>query len=410
MKKLLPITLAAAVIVLLVWAVVRRSAPPDVPFAKVHRETLVSTVETNGTAEPIEWMAIRTEQQGEIRKIHVDQGQRIRKGTVIAELDSGNARADLAAAEARIAEAKADLALLKRGGRPTEMAAIESDLAAARMEKETAEADLAALERLASKQAATGREVTLAKERVRKAELRITALEKRRAALVSPADRQQAEAKLKAAEADAAAARLRIRQFLIRAPMSGLLYRLVIRPGVYLRPGDPVGEIGNTDRLRILIYVDEPELGRVSAGMPVTITWDALPRKKWTGHVEKTPTVITARGTRKVGVVTGIIDNHNGELPPGANINAAIRSRVAENALTVAKESLRRRGSEIGVYLLSGDVVRWRQVEVGTSNITRAEITKGLNDGDAVALSSEVTLRDGMAVSPIFQPSPTAPR
>ena len=62
---LLPIPLAA----LGWWAYHRNNDAPQVPFAKVIRETLVSTLPTNGKVEPIEWQAVRAEQAGLVSKV-----------------------------------------------------------------------------------------------------------------------------------------------------------------------------------------------------------------------------------------------------------------------------------------------------------------------------------------------------
>ena len=63
--------------------------------------------------------------------------------------------------------------------------------------------------------------------------------------------------------------------------------RLFFRAGSYVSPGDLVANVGQAGRLRVRVYVDEPELGRVAVGQPVTITWDALPGQSWPGKVEK---------------------------------------------------------------------------------------------------------------------------
>ena len=63
--------------------------------------------------------------------------------------------------------------------------------------------------------------------------------------------------------------------------MAGVVYGREVRPGSYVNAGDLIANIGRMDRLRVRVYVDEPELGRVAEGQPVTITWDALPGRQW---------------------------------------------------------------------------------------------------------------------------------
>jgi RND family efflux transporter MFP subunit len=183
--------------------------------------------------------------------------------------------------------------------------------------------------------------------------------------------------------------------------MSGMLYALEVRPGDYVQPGQLIARAGRLDQLRVILYVDEPELGRVAEGMPVTITWDAQPGRKWKGKVEGLPLQVTPFGTRQVGEVVSVIENPDLSLIPGTNVNAEIRSRTVENALTLPKEALRREGDETGVLLLQGDKVIWRPVKLGAASVTHVEITNGLNAGDRVALPVDVQLRNGDAVRPV---------
>lgn len=394
--------LPGAAVAVVLWLYFGQPAPPEVPFARVRRETLASTIQTNGNVEPLHRAAVHTEREGSVAEVHVEKGQAISKGALIAVLATDGARAELAAAEARIVQAMADLEVYESGGRASELVAIDNSLAGARVEQEVAEQELATLTRLAGRQAVTGQELIKGRERVRKAKLQIASLENRRAAVVSPADQRAGEARLRTAEADADRANRRIEQSAIRALIAGTVYDLRVRPGAYLQPGDLVAEVGQLDQVRVVIYVDEPELGRVEEGMPVVITWDALPGREWQGAVEKAPSQVVKFGARRVGEVIGIIENPGLELPPGANINAEIRSRVSANALTIPRESLRREGDDVGVYVLDGGAAVWRSVVLGTSNVTRAEVVQGLTDTDAVALPSDVPLRDGAPVTPVF--------
>lgn len=401
LKKLL-LALAAAAAVGALWYELRRPNPVEVSFARVRRETLTSAVRTNGKIEPQHWVAARAERAGNVAKVHVERGQRVARGALVAELAAESFEQELAAAEARVAEAKTALAALEAGGRALERAAIEGNLAAAREELAAARRELASLERLLEKQAVAKEEVLQTRDRVRKAEIEIEALEKRRAALVAPDDRAAAEARLRQALADREQAARRLAQSRIRAPEDGTVYDLPVRPGSWVQPGDLVAAIGRLETVRVTIYVDEPELGRVAVGMPIVIRWDALPDKQWRGAIQKPATRIVKLESRQVGEVSGIIENPGGELVPGANVNIEIRSRVVENALTIPKEALRRRGGDDGVLVLEGDRLAWRKVELGAASVTRAEVLAGLNEGDAVALAADRDLHPGDRVRARF--------
>jgi RND family efflux transporter MFP subunit len=179
-----------------------------------------------------------------------------------------------------------------------------------------------------------------------------------------------------------------------------MLYAIEVRPGDYVQPGQLIARVGRLNQLRVLLYVDEPELGRVSRGLPVTITWDAQPGRQWKGQVESMPLQIVPIGTRQVGEVVCVIDNPDLSLIPGTNVNAEIRSKTVSNALTLPKEALRREGNVAGVVVLEGERVVWHPVQIGTASVTRVEIVSGVKEGDRVALPVDTPLKTGDMVRP----------
>jgi HlyD family secretion protein len=399
LKKLLLLLLIPAAL-LLGWVLLRRAEPPEIPFAKATRERLVSTLTTNGKVEPVEWAAIRAEGSGPVEQLYVQRGEPVREGQLVVMLDASQARRELSSAEARIAQSQAELETLRQGGHAGERAEIESGLVRARADYENARREYESLQRLAQKQAATQAEVRAAREAMQSAQLEIQALERKRSALVSPSDTTAAEARLLEAQSGAAAATSRINLSQIRSPMNGVLYDFDLRPGAFLQPGDLVGRVGRLDQLRVTIYVDEPELGRVEKGMPVTISWDAKPGREWQGTVEQVPTQVVALGTRQVGEVLATINNPDLGLIPGTNVNVEIRSQVVENALTIPKEAIQREAGETRVLKLAGDRVSLQPVQLGASSITRVQVTSGLSEGDLVALPVERRLSTGDRVQP----------
>jgi len=385
-----------------IWAVMKwKNQPPEVQFARVARATIHSSVPTNGKIEPIEWAVARAERSGPVKEILVQRGQSVSRNAPLVQLDSAEAQASLASAQARIAQARADLGVIDRGGRSTDLADISSGLERAHLDLDTAQKEYDALKRLQSKQSATMIEVNAAQLRVDQARLQIQALEGKRKALGASADRASAQARLEEAQAAASLAEAQIRQSVVRAPLDGTVYQFDVKPGAYLNAGDAVAYIGRLDRVRVNVYVDEPDLGRVAKGMPVEITWDARPGQKWDGEVDRTPTQIVALGARQVGEVVCIIRNPERELLPGTNVNVEIRAQTVPDALSIPKEAIRNEHGETGVFALAGDHLEWKKVRQGVANTTHSQVD-GLKDGEAVALYSDKPLHDGMPVKPVF--------
>jgi HlyD family secretion protein len=398
--KKLALLLLVVVAAVIVWGVLRKSRPPVVGFARVGRQTLVSTLPTNGKVEPYEWRPVRAETAGLLSTLAVHDGEQVAQGLEMAEISDPARAADLEAAQALVDEARARLALLEQGGTPAELTEIDNSLARVRFELEKEQKDYAALQRLQEKQAATAKEVQDEADKIRQSQIEMQGLERRRKALVGATDVDAARARLADAQAALNAVRARAAAAVLRAPLEGEVYGLVLRPGAYMAAGDLLANVGRLDRVRVRVYVDEPLLGRVAPGQPVTITWEALPGKQWHGMVEKMPAAIQPLGSRQVGEVLTVIENPGRELIPGTNVDAEIRTGVANNALVIPKEALHHDSGGDWVFRLEGDHVERRAVKTGNSTVTRVQVTAGLAEGDFVAMPTDVPLADGTRVTP----------
>ncbi len=388
---------------LLVWGFTRKQAPVEAPFAKAARETIISSLTTNGKVEPVEWASARAERAGVIQRVFVQRGQEVAKGVALVQLDVTAAGSQLAAADTQIAQAHAEEQLVRQGGSQLNRTQIDGELAAAQVALHNAQRDYDAIQRLVVKQAAPRHELESLRQRVEQAQLQIQALQQRRAALVSPSDLPVAKAKVNEAESSADYARRTLGQSIIRAPISGTVYQFDLRLGAFVNPGDLVANIGHLRQVRVIVYVDEPDLGRVNVGMPVTITWDAMPGRQWKGAVDKLPTQVVALGSRQVGEVGCIIDNPDRDLLPGTNINAEIRSKVVQNALIIPTAALHREGGSTAVFvLLNNEHVAKREIKIGVTSYTKAQVVQGILEGDSVALPTDKPLKTDARVRPTY--------
>ena len=367
---------------------------PHIPTHRMARGTFEDQLTTNGRLEPSEWASARAEREGLLVAVPVVKGQHVAKGATLAIFDPKDAQADLASATARIDEATASVQTLQSGGRPRDLVEIEESLKQRRAEKSQAQKDLAVAERLVARNAGTLDEVRSLKDKIELIQLQISGLDARRPALVGEAELSSARARLREAQSAAELARRRIELSTVRSPADGVVYQLDAKVGVYVSPGALIANVGKVEILKVLVFVDEPELGRVSKGMPVTITWDALEAKRWTGKIERIPTQIVALGTRQVGEVECRIDNPGGTLLPGTNVNVIVQIRKQEGVLLVPKEAVRNRDG-LGVFILENGILAWKKVEVAGGNITSSIVVSGLKEGDVVALGPEAVLKPG---------------
>jgi len=374
-----------------------RNQPPTITFVKAMREDISSVVSTNGKIEPAESAIARAEAGGAVTNILVKLRQDVTKDMPLVEIDSGQARGDVEAAEAKIAQIQSDLGVIDSGGRKADQARIQGQIEAAQLALDQATLEYNIDARLEAKGNATRMSLQAAKDAVDRAQQQLKSLQAERAALVGPSDRTATQAQLQAAQAAKRQAELRTKMSVVLAPMSGTVYEFDLKPGAYLNPGDAVATIGKLDMVHVNVFVDEPDLGRVARGKAVTITWNAMPGRKWTGVVERMPLKIVAQGTRQVGEVVVVIQNPDKDLLVGTNVDAMILSETAEKAITIPKNAVFHENGQTGVYVRSGDRLKWRVITEGINNVTRLQ-AKELQEGEEVALPGDRPLTDGMLV------------
>jgi hypothetical protein len=102
--------------------------------------------------------------------------------------------------------------------------------------------------------------------------------------------------------------------------------------------------------------------------------------------VEKKPISIQPLGSRQVGEVICSIQNEGRALIPGTNVNAEIRTAVAESALVIPKEALRHDAQGDYVLVQKGEAQERRPVKKGIASITQVQILEGLAENDSVVL------------------------
>jgi HlyD family secretion protein len=386
-----------------IWRVeVAKSRPPEIAFAHVTREAITSSVPTDGRVEPLEWAVARAERPGAVKEILIKNGDHVAKGQELVRLDTAELQAEWEQTEATIAQMRNESAVIDGGGPAAERVKLTAQIEQAQLSLGPAQEDYRRYQRLEAQQAATRTDVTARKQKVDELEQQIKGLKEQRSALATPNDRAAAQARLQNAVAAQKLTQERLAQSVVRAPIDGEVYQFDLKPGAYLNAGDAVASIGRLDRVKVTVYVDERDLGRVKRGMPVRITWDGHPGQDWKGVVDKLAEQVIAKSSRQVGEVECVIENPGRELLPGSNVNVEIRAESVDAALTIPKEALRNENGQEGVYRLNGAMLQWRAVKLGIDNTTRAQITDGLADGDAVALITDKTLTEGMPVTPQF--------
>jgi HlyD family secretion protein len=393
------VVIVAAVVLLGAFASLRTD-PVPIHAVRVERGSIRSIISTNGKVEPIENFEAHAPLATSVDEVFVKEGDQVKKGQLLVRLNDSEARDQAARAMAQIRAAQASNSAIERGGTQEEVLTLQADLVKARAQRDTAERNFQAFQRLQQTDAASPGEVRNAQDELSRADAELKLLEQKEKDRYSAPEVEQAKAQSAQAQAAYAAAEDVLSKLDIRAPFAGEVYSLPVQQGSWVNPGDLILQEADLSKIRIRAFVDEPDIGRLSVGDPMEITWDAVPGRVWQGVVGAIPSTIKMHGTRNVGETTCIVHNRDFKLLPNVNVGVSIVTAEHKDVLTLPREAVRVEGGQSYVLLVSGDQIKRQNVQTSISNLTQVEVTSGLSDNARVALASTNSkpLKDGLSI------------
>jgi HlyD family secretion protein len=226
-----------------------------------------------------------------IAEVLVQEGDRVRKGQVLARLVTNRLEPQVGQADAVAAAQSAVVERLLDGTRPEEVAEARAGVAAAQADADNAERQLARLNGLAERSGgrAVGRQDLENAAAARDmAAARLQAAAKALALAVAGPRREdigQAKAQLRADEAQLAYLRQELADAELAAPADAVVRTRLLEPGEMASPQRPVYSLALTDPKWVRAYVSEPDLGAVKPGLAATVTVDSFPGRRFEGWV-----------------------------------------------------------------------------------------------------------------------------
>ena len=278
---LLVLVLVAGAVALGVW-IKRRDAARDADRLVLHGNVDIRQVELAFNAS------------GRIDRLLVAEGDRVRKGQLLAVLDTERLRRREAEAEAQVASQRQVVARLEAGSRPEEIRKAQADVQAARVDAANALAHYRRQEELVAQHFVAQQQLDDARFALQASRARLNAAEEAlRLVELGPRDEDIAAARatLKAYEAAAAVARRDVEEGSLRAPSDGVVENRVLEVGDMASPQKPVFTLALTSPVWIRAYVSEPDLGKIRLGARAEVTTDSYPdrhERAWVGFISPT--------------------------------------------------------------------------------------------------------------------------
>jgi HlyD family secretion protein len=421
-----------------------------VQTSKVSRQDLASVVTASGEIKPKNYINIGANAMGEITALLVKEGERVRKGQLLAKIEDTQPVADVEAQKATLSSAEADSNASEAGlkasdeNTATMQAALERDKAdLARMKAELDRAESLYKEQLLAKQDFDLKKYTFEAQQaaIKQSETRVTQ---------ARAQREQTAAQLASTQRRIAVARAnlnRVNDILSKrnsyAPIDGVVTNLPVRqgenvvPGLQNQTGTIIMTIADMSLITAEVKVDETDIVNVSLGQPVEVTIDAIPNKTFKGHVTEigntailrssgmaaSQSAISSQEAKDFKVVVAL-DNPPDEIRPGLSCTSKITTATRSNVLTIPIQALtvRQKGDletkpagsgsaaqaaekpdpaaekakkeELtGVFVVAGEKVEFRKVETGITGATDIEVLGGLKEGDEIVTGTYQVIR-----------------
>ncbi|QEQ01181.1 efflux RND transporter periplasmic adaptor subunit [Thermosynechococcus sp. CL-1] len=367
---------------------------------------LVARIAATGKVVPVQTVNISPKRAGLLAELYVEQGDRVKAGQIIARMDNRDEQAQLAQAQANLADAIARRDRVVAGNRAEEIAQAEAQVRAAATRAQLAEERLKRNELLAA-EGAIPRDTLDELKANRDSAIASLQEAQKRLQLLQRGSRteeiRQAEAAVAAAQAQVQAARAALEDTVIRAPFTGIITQKYANPGAFVTPTTTASAttsatstsiVAIAQGLEILAEVPEVDLGQVVVGQPVEIRADAYPGETFEGRVRLVaPEAVVEQNVTffqvRVSLVTGLQ-----KLRSGMNVDLDFLGQKINNALLVPTVAIAVERGQTGVYVVGEDNrPKFRPVTIGSSWQDQTQIISGLRAGERVFIDFPERLR-----------------
>ena len=418
-----------------------------VQTGKASRQDLTATVTASGEIKPKNYINLGANAMGPITEILVKEGDRVRKGQVIAKIEATQANADVLAQQATINMALADSSAAEAG-----LNAMDDSIrnAQATLERSKAEYQRAKLDMDRAEQLYKGQLISKQDYDQRRASLDTAAAavheaETRVAQTLS--QKAQAREQLTSAQRRIAQARANLtrvndmaEKHLVIAPLDGVVTNLPVRVGETVVQGiqnsaaSTIMTIADMSLITAEVKVDETDIVNVKLGQVADITIDAIPNKTFKGHVVEIGNTAILRSTGLAASQSAVssqeakdfkvviaLDNPPDDIRPGLSCTSKVVTATRQHVVTIPIQALtvRQKGDlepapkpgvqaaskpdpaaekakkqEIqGVFTVRNGKAQFQKVDTGITGATDIEVVSGLQEGDQIVTGSYKVIR-----------------
>lgn len=180
----------------------------------------------------------------------------------------------------------------------------------------------------------------------------------------------------------------------VRAPISGVVTKLLVRETDFVERDQPLLTVANIDRLKARVRVPETEIASIRVGTPAEASWQGQTIR---GKVVQVDMGFDA--TTQTFGVEAEFDNPGWAIQPGLTVEVRISAFREDAAIVLRRKDLVFDGDEAFVFLADEGRARKQRVELGRSQGLDVEVVEGLTDGDGLIVEGQLNLSDGTKIA-----------
>src|SRR5262245_44930498 len=339
-------------------------APKAAPVAEFLQEDLVivspgaleRSLPLTGSLMPFTEATVKAKVAGELVSVPVREGESVKQGQLLAKIDLTEVQARVAAREADMQAAKAQLVWAEKNRSQQKALLEKSFISQSAFDNIQSNYDVAA-------------------------------------------------AKLKAAEADLVVARKSLGDAVLVAPFGGIVAQRHAQPGERVALDAKVVSIVDLSRLELEASVPPAAIGQVKVGQAMEFRVEGFGERAFAGRIERINPAATA-GSRSISVYA-VIDNREGLLRGGMFAQGALTLARVENTLSVPATAVREDVGQTYVYAIENGYVKRKNVKVGAADAGGlVQVLEGLAAGVRVVGVNLGSLREGLTAR-LAGPEPT---
>jgi len=411
-----------------------------VQTGKAQRQNLASVVTASGEIKPKTYVNIGANAFGKITRLYVKEGERVKQGQTLAQLENVQASADMDGMQASLQAARTDAVAAEAG-----LNTSQADLNRAKSDAERSDLDWTRAQGL-YKDALIAKSDFDSQKAAHQTAVAGLAQAQARVAQAK-AQKDSADRRVAQASANVTHAADVLKKTTYQAPYDGVITNLPVREGetvvmgIQNAPGSTLMTLADMSVITAEVQVDETDIVNVQLGQTAEVNIDAIPKKTFKAVVTQIGdnAIVRSTGVSTSQQTTGsqeakdfkvvvTIQDPPDDLRPGLSATAKITTASRSNALTIPIQAMTiRRAEDLipqnekgsvqaaapqktvanskeevqGVFVLRNRKAEFVAIETGIAGTTDIEVLKGLKDGDEIVTGSYKilrTLRPGSSV------------